>query len=273
MRPGPQTQEVSEWADEYERAQTPVMLDLEQAVCGCDYGGTSWTTRDEADRIARLLELGAGTKLLEVGAGSGWPALYLAGKTGCDATLVDVPFQAIRLAADRVAREPLEGRISFAVTDGAALPFNADGFDAISHSDVLCCLAPKRDVLHECRRVIRSDGKMLFSVIYVAPNLSSADHARAVEAGPPYVDAECGYPELLEMTGWDVVDRIDITSAYEETGRRHIREVEARADRMSELLGAVELENMLVRRRRNVEAVAEGIVRRDLYLASPLNVA
>jgi hypothetical protein len=43
----------------------------------------------------------------------------------------------------------------------------------------------------------------------------------------------------------------------------------ARADPVSELLGAAELEEMLVRRRRNVESVAEGIVRRDLYVASP----
>lgn len=272
MRPGPQAQEVSEWADEYVRVQNPVMLDLEKAVCGCDYGGTSWTTREEADRIARLLELRAGTKLLEIGAGSGWPALYLAGKSGCDTTLSDVPFEAIRLAADRVERESLDGEISLVVADGAALPFEADGFDAISHSDVLCCLAPKREVLHECRRVIRSGGKMIFTVIYVAQGLSRAEHARAVEAGPPYVETESGYPELLETSGWSVVDRIDISSAYEETGRRHIREVEARAGPMSELLGAAELEDLLVRRRRNVEAVAEGIVRRDLYVASPLDV-
>lgn len=85
-------QELAEhFADEYRRAQTPVMLDLERAVCGCDYDGTIWTTRDEADHIARLLELGAGTKLREIGAGSGWPALHLAEKTGCDATLADVP--------------------------------------------------------------------------------------------------------------------------------------------------------------------------------------
>ena len=215
-----------------------------------------------------MLGLDAGTRLLEIGAGSGWPALYLAGKTGCDATLADIPFEAIRLAADRVEREPLDGEVSFAVADGAALPFAADGFDAISHSDVLCCLVPKRDVLNECRRIIRSDGRMVFSVIYVAPDLSSGDHARAVEAGPPYVDAECGYPELLEATGWNVVDRIDISPTYEETGRRHIREVEARADRMSELLGEAEFADLLVRRRRNVEAVAEGIVRRDLFVVS-----
>ncbi len=267
-------QELSErFADEYRLAQTPVMLDLERAVCGCDYGGTSWTTRDEAERMGRLLDLGEGRKLLEIGAGSGWPALFLARETGCDATLADVPYDALRIAADRVASDPLDGEISLVVADGGCLPFKAGQFDAVSHSDVLCCLAPKRDVLNECRRVIRGGGKMVFSVISISPGLSPADHARAVDSGPPYVGAECEYPELLEKTGWKAIDRIDVSVAYEETGRRHIREVEARADEMSELLGEAEFEELLAKRRRNVESVADGIMRRELFVASPFGVA
>ena len=188
-------------------------------------------------------------------------------QTGCDATLADLPYDALRIAADRVATEPVTGETSFAVADGAALPFRSAHFDAISHSDVLCCLAPKRDVLNECRRVIGRGGKMAFSVISVAPNLSAADHARAVDSGPPYVEAECGYPELLAATGWDVTDQIPASADYEETGRRYIREVEARADEMIELLGEAAFDELLAKRHRNVDAVAEGLVRRDLFVA------
>ncbi len=263
-------QELSEhFASEYKFAQSPVMLDLERAVCGCDYGGTSWTTRDEAEQMGRLLELGEGSKLLEIGAGSGWPALFLAAKTGCDAMLADVPFDALRIAADRVAGEPVAGEIFLAVADGAFLPFEADLFDAVSHSDVLCCLARKRDVLDECRRVIRHGGMMVFSVISIAPGLSCANHTRAVDFGPPYVEAEHEYPELLEKTGWKVIEQMDLTAAYEETGRRHLRGLEARADEMSELLGKPEFAEMLARRRGNVESVADRFVRRDLFAVSP----
>lgn len=262
--------ELSEqFSDEYIRAQTPVMLDLERAVCGCDYGGTSWTTREEAERIGELLTLGKGRKLLEIGAGSGWPALYLAGTSGCDVTLADVPLTAIRIAAERVSTEPVAGAVSLAVADGASLPFRDNWFDAISHSDVLCCLAPKREVLGECRRVIRQSGTMAFSVIYVAPGLSDADRARAVECGPPYIEAECDYAELLTKTGWDIVDQVDVSAAYEETGRRHIREVEARANGLRELLGDDEYEDMLIRRNRNLGAVADRIVRRDVISVCP----
>lgn len=263
-------QELSErFAGEYVRAQTPVMLDLERAVCGCAYGGTSWTTRDEADRIGRLLSLGRGRRLLEIGSGSGWPALYLAGNSGCDVTLADVPFEAIQIASERVEAEPVSGDVTLAVADGAALPFKDGRFDAISHSDVLCCLEPKRRVLSECRRVVCDDGAMVFSVIYIAPGLSAADHARAVESGPPFIEAECAYSVLLEETGWRIIERFDLSEEYEATGRRHLREVEARVDGMRELLGDGEYEELLLRRHGNVAVVAEGLVRRDLFSVVP----
>jgi hypothetical protein len=56
----------------YVTAQSPVMLSIERSVCGCGYGGNSWTTQPEARAIAALLELRPGMRLLDVGAGSCW---------------------------------------------------------------------------------------------------------------------------------------------------------------------------------------------------------
>ena len=83
----------------YLQAQAPVLMAIERSVCGCDYGATSWTTRREAERIGALLGLRPGLRLLDLGAGSGWPALYLARTSGCDVTLVDLPFSGLRIAA------------------------------------------------------------------------------------------------------------------------------------------------------------------------------
>ena len=40
------------FAQIYARSQCPPVLAVERRVCGCDYGGNSWTTRDEARRMA-----------------------------------------------------------------------------------------------------------------------------------------------------------------------------------------------------------------------------
>jgi 2-polyprenyl-3-methyl-5-hydroxy-6-metoxy-1,4-benzoquinol methylase len=89
----------------YARAQSPVMRSIERSVCGCDYGASSWTTREEAQRIGTLLGLRPGVRLLDVGAGSGWPGLYLAKTSGCDVALVDLPLSGLRIAAQRAVAD------------------------------------------------------------------------------------------------------------------------------------------------------------------------
>ena len=86
MKPDPEEETQTErFKGLYLRARSPVLLAVERGVCGCDYGATSWTTVDEARRIIPLLGLRPGRRLLDIGAGSGWPGLYLAGQTGCPA--------------------------------------------------------------------------------------------------------------------------------------------------------------------------------------------
>ena len=46
---------------------SPGRLAVECAVCGSEYGGTSWTTVDEARQVADMLGVGPGDQLLEDG--------------------------------------------------------------------------------------------------------------------------------------------------------------------------------------------------------------
>ena len=188
----------------YATCEAPVMRAIERSVCGCDYGATSWTTREEADRIGALLALGSGVRLLDLGAGTGWPALYLAKTTGCDVTLTDLPATGLRIAMERALADREPGVRGAAVADGAALPFRAAAFDAISHSDVPCCLPRKREVLAACRHIIRDGGRMAFSILAVAPDLAPASYSRAVANGPDFIGTEADYPTLLRETGWSL---------------------------------------------------------------------
>ena len=259
---------TEQFSEQYERAQTGVMLEIERSVCGCDYGGTSWTTLPEARRVGELLGLASGQRLLDLGAGSGWPGLYLARTTGCDVALVDVPLAGLRIAARRAALDGLDGACWIALADGAALPFRSGWFDAISHSDVLCCLDAKLPVLMACRRVIRSGGRMVFTVIFPKPGLSSADHERAVESGPPFVETALAYPAILRQAGWVITDRVDLTAEYAKTTRRLLREEEARADELKELLGKAEFSERLAGRRTSICVLEDGLLRRELFAAT-----
>lgn len=266
----PTTAEMTErFSKRYEVGQAKVLLDIERNVCGCDYGGTSWTTRDEADIIAAGLGLKPGVRLLEVGAGSGWPGLYLAKSTGCDVTLVDLPLSGLQIARDRAQLDQHNGATWVSVGDGTKLPFQDKSFDAVFHSDVLCCLPDKLAVLKSCNRVLRASGKMVFPVIYIAPGLSEADYQKAVEGGPPFVDTPSDYPTLLDQAGWQVIERVDQTDEFLKSVKGFLDLEEHENESLTAVLGAEAYSDALARRRAKMLALEKGLLRRELFSAIP----
>lgn len=254
---------------EYRLGLLPVMQKAERAVCGCAYGSTAWTTRDEAEEIVAALRLRPGVALLEIGAGSGWPALYLAQTSGCDVVLTDLPLEGLKIAGERAVADGVADQCRAACTDGALLPLRGASFDAVGHSDVLCCLIDKREVLTECRRVVRASGRMAFSVLYIPPGLSPEAHARALETAPEFVETDTDYPALLEETGWTLLARRDLTGAFMTSCRKRLRlETELQAELRS-VMGSAELEARQDRLRRRIPQLEQGHLRRELFLAAP----
>jgi ubiquinone/menaquinone biosynthesis C-methylase UbiE len=208
---------------------------MEHRPCACDYDVKGYTTRDEARRMAMLLGLQSGHRLLDVGAGAGWPGVYFAKETGCNTMLVDLPIDGLQVASERAARDRISDRCRVTVAEGSRLPFRDASFDAVSHSEVLCCLEDKRGVLEDCRRVIRDDGRMAFIVIWITPGLSRTDHKRARQAAPRFGESETDYHTLLKQTRWTITDCLDVSESY----------------------GSLNA------------AVKEGLLRRDLFVATP----
>jgi ubiquinone/menaquinone biosynthesis C-methylase UbiE len=207
--------------------------------------------------------------MLEVGAGSGWPGLYLAGQMDCDVVFVDLPIEGLQIGALRAVDDGLTERCRFAVADAAALPFGDRSFDAISHSDVLCCLDAKAEVLDDCRRVIRPGGTMVFTVISITPGLSSEGHARALEFGPPFVDSACDYAAMLDRCGWHIRDRVDITGEWAQTTQRYLCEQEVHRKELEELRGKEDSDAQLIRMREKIAAIDDGLLCRELYVSTP----
>jgi phosphoethanolamine N-methyltransferase len=245
------------------------MLTIERRVCGCDYGGNSWTSRAEAQQMAARLGLRPGVRLLDLGAGSGWPGLYLGKTSGCDVTLVDLPLSGLRIAAERARKDGMTGNVWAAVADAAALPFPDECFNAISHSDLLCCLKQKRAVLIACRRVMRRHGRMVFTVISVAPDLSAEQYSRAVTNGPEFIESDTDYPTLLAQIGWTVTGHEDITMAYGARVRRQLHADEAQKDGLVALIGASEFAERLAGWRSKLAAFGDELLRREFFVATP----
>ena len=127
---------TEEFNERYRVITAAVMRRVERRVIGADYGANSYTTMAQADRLARLLALRRGRLLLDVGSGAGWPAVYLAERTGCRAVLTDMPLEGLMVAKRRMADRGIDGLVVAAA--GSRLPFPEGTFDGATSSDVMC---------------------------------------------------------------------------------------------------------------------------------------
>ncbi len=253
----------------YAMSRASVMLAIERCVRGCDYGGNSWINRSEADRIVKQLGLRAGLRHLDLGAGSGWPGLYMAKVNGCDIVLVDLPLVGLRLAAERAATDGMGDRVRVAVADAARLPFPDGSFDTIGHSDLLCCLRRKRSVLAACRRAVRNQGRMVFTVISIAPGLTASKHRRAVENGPDFIETDTDYASLLTQSGWLIEKGEDVTSGFGDMCRRQIEADRNHEGELTALIGDDAYRQRLAIVASRVAAIHDGLLRRELFVAVP----
>ncbi len=248
----------------------PAVRELERQVLGCDYGGTSWTTRAQADHIAQSLELRAGVHLLEIGAGSGWPGLYLGTTSGCDVALLDIPLNALKQIVARAAKDQITRQTLVLAGSGAALPIASASFDRLSHSDVLCCMPEKLAMLRECRRVATAEARMYFSVIQPTPNISPADYQRAIEFGPPFIDIPNGYEPLLQASRWRIRDQIDVTAEFRQSLKILIEGIKSNTHALQEAYGVDELASQQQRRQEQIVLIENGILQREVFVSSAI---
>jgi cyclopropane fatty-acyl-phospholipid synthase-like methyltransferase len=126
------------FSQRYGEERGDVVRAIELAVIGGDWGANGHTTIAQADQLADMLELGTGSLVLDLGAGRGWPGLYLAGRTGCSVVITDVPVEGLASARERSQRDGIEDRAWAVNASARDLPFAAETFDAVVHTDVLC---------------------------------------------------------------------------------------------------------------------------------------
>jgi ubiquinone/menaquinone biosynthesis C-methylase UbiE len=134
----PEQEARDRFAVRYREPRVDVVRTIEQRVIGGDWGANGYTTRRQADDLAVRLGLGPDHVLVDIGAGRGWPGLYLGATTGCSVVLADLPLEALTTAAVRIRTERLERRAWCVNADARWLPFRPASFDAVVHTDVLC---------------------------------------------------------------------------------------------------------------------------------------
>jgi len=174
---------------------------------------------DQIDHVGqikntRMLENMVGLKpdmrVLDVGGGLGGAARYLAHKYGCKVNVIDLVPDRCRGGLRLTRLTGLVHRVSYQSADAQHIPFRDGTFHLIWSQDAFDGIEDKELLLTECRRILKSDGELIFT-----------DHLRGpCEAVPDgvylWLDDTSrftfeDYRALLKKQGFKILEEIDLT--------------------------------------------------------------
>ena len=162
-------------------------------------GGTALT-----ERLGRLLQLGQGSRVLDVASGRGTSAFHLAKVFGCHVVGSDLSQANIEAAMQLAQETGMDALVSFELGDAEALPYDAS-FDTVICECAFCTLGDKAGAARGMARAVREGGRLGFSDLIrtgaLPPELEGllAWVACLADARPPLE-----YCDLLEAAGFRI---------------------------------------------------------------------
>jgi SAM-dependent methyltransferase len=243
--------------------------EVRRETYGEDLGQTGWMTASELERFARLLRIDGESRVLEVGCGAGGCALQLARKHGAAVTAIDLNESGIRNARELARAASLDTRLQFEIVDASSpLPFADASFDAIFSNDAMCHIPHRLEVLRDWHRLLKPNGRMLFTDAMIVTGLLSNAEIAARSSIGFYVFPPPGENErLIEAAGLELLTAENVTDLEAEISLRWREARERRREGLIAVEGGPTFEGLQNFLACVHQLSAEARLSRYLYLA------
>jgi sarcosine/dimethylglycine N-methyltransferase len=174
------------------------------------YGGTA-----AVDRLMAEADVQAHDEVLDVCSGMGGPARYLAWKTGCRVTGLDLTQSRVEGATELTRLAGLADRVKFVVGNALAMPFESASFTLAIGQEAYAHIPNKPQLVRECARVLRPGGRWVFSDILKRQHLSDED-ARRLFDGMRFSEIASveDYTTWLQVNGMRLVRSVDLSEEW-----------------------------------------------------------
>jgi 27-O-demethylrifamycin SV methyltransferase len=157
-----------------------------------------------------------GQRVLDVGCGTGQPALELVRARDVEVVGITVSEEQVAAATELSRASGLSDRLSFQLTDVMDLPFETDTFDAAWLFESLPHMSDRLRALQQVARVVRPGGKIaLTDFVQIAPMTEQEREAAARLMESFHLGGFCPleqYPDLIRAAGLEVVEVNDISA-------------------------------------------------------------
>jgi len=150
--------------------------------------------------------------LLEIGAGNGATAIWMAETFGCRIHAVDIVELHARLTREAVAARGLQGKIQVTCADIRELSFPAGSFDHAYSLECLHHLANRADVIRKLAGWVRHGGRLVLAEHTAAPQTPWLQRWAAGQvSGSSHTGSLEEYQQVLAATGFRLLDCRDVT--------------------------------------------------------------
>ena len=191
------------------------------------------------ERLGTLLGLERGVRVLDVAAGTGVSAIYLAQRFGCRVTGIDLSEANVAAAQDAAARAGLDALTRFVAGDAERLPFADADFDALICECAFCTFPDKPTAAREFARVLRPGGRVgLSDLTRQGPLPAELDGLLAWVACIADARPLAEYEVYLRHAGF----RVDHAEQYDEALGAMVRQIRAKLMGVELLVGLRKLD-------------------------------
>lgn len=162
--------------------------------------------------LARVAQLDAAQRVLDVGSGLGGTSRCLAREFGCHVTGIDLTEEYCAVAAMLTAKTGLAGRVDFRQGDATDLPFPDAAFDVVWTEHAAMNIPDKRKLYREMHRVLKPGGKLAIYDVLAGPSgpvLFPVPWARTPDAS--FLATPDTLRSLLEGAGFTIEAWLDTT--------------------------------------------------------------
>ncbi|MEV5983279.1 methyltransferase domain-containing protein [Streptomyces sp. NPDC052114] len=179
-----------------------------------DHRSLDQATDRLTDLVTGKLAAVPGRRLLDVGCGTGRPALRIARATGADVSGISVSKEDVELARTRADAATLADRVDFRYADACALPFESTSFDGAWAIESMMHIRDRTTAIAEIARTLRPGSPLVITDVLLRSPVTG-DSAELVRQtcrafGSPSLPAPAELRTALDHAGLEVVEFNDI---------------------------------------------------------------